>query len=337
MRGVVIIIICLTCFVAVNSSVNADSKQSNPVLCTQPSYDFGKEESYRVLEHTFTIENTSDQIVMIKSVEPSCGCARANANPRHVLPGQNAEVDVLLSLRGRSGSVRESVLLTTDHSESPYVLLKIQGTATNNILVEPHTAIFGDIPDDEKRKLQVKVTIQKEGLELLPEKMAIRGEGFSGRMQRLNSNGYAIDVVSSPSGPKGARHGVIMAPFKDDILPPIQIPVTANIVGHVVAHPNEIIILDRNRRDDVVTRMMRVHALKSGEAFEVERIETPDSRMVVEVVALEPKQSYLIKITNIPVDAGLDHKSVRIITNHSKTNVIDVPIHVRSAYPTKKE
>lgn len=80
----------------------------------------------------FNFTNISDQDVIIRKVQTSCGCTTAKLAPLpwQITPGMNGHIDVAVDLRGKSGSIRKSVEVATDKdTRTLFVNISIQEIA----------------------------------------------------------------------------------------------------------------------------------------------------------------------------------------------------------------
>lgn len=59
------------------------------------SYDFGEVDFGKVVDYTFRIRNTGEEVLEIKRVATSCGCTTAKASKTEINPGE--ETDLLVS------------------------------------------------------------------------------------------------------------------------------------------------------------------------------------------------------------------------------------------------
>lgn len=80
------------------------------------TFDFGVMELAKAESATFKFQNTTDEVVFIKSVKPSCGCTIAEYTRTSISPGDWAEIKTSYNA-ANSGHFRKSILVTTSHIE----------------------------------------------------------------------------------------------------------------------------------------------------------------------------------------------------------------------------
>jgi len=66
---------------------------SRPQIDISPeSYDFGEIEFGKIVNFTFKVKNSGDEILEIKRIATSCGCTTAKINKDKINPGEEADV-----------------------------------------------------------------------------------------------------------------------------------------------------------------------------------------------------------------------------------------------------
>ncbi len=66
---------------------------SRPRIEVSPkSYDFGEIAFGRIVDFTFKVKNSGDEILEIKRLATSCGCTTAKINKDKINPGEEADV-----------------------------------------------------------------------------------------------------------------------------------------------------------------------------------------------------------------------------------------------------
>jgi hypothetical protein len=92
------------------------------------SWDFGQVAEGEVLTHAFILKNETQDILHIKDVSTSCGCATSKIEKMTILPGEATEIRVSFDSKGYSGWVQQFVYVYTDRTDNPIIKLTISGT-----------------------------------------------------------------------------------------------------------------------------------------------------------------------------------------------------------------
>ena len=70
-----------------------------------PVYDFGRIKSGEPVKHTYVFTNTGDRLLIIKSVQPGCGCTTVGEWTKQAEPGQTGSIPIQFNTSGYNGPV----------------------------------------------------------------------------------------------------------------------------------------------------------------------------------------------------------------------------------------
>src|SRR5687768_16460736 len=101
---------------AVNSY---DSTQLTTVEWIEPSKNLGKITEGQVLQIHFKFKNTGDHPLVIKSVQPSCGCTVADFPKQPIPPGGEGEITGAFDSNGRSDLQSKDIIVVANTKGSP--------------------------------------------------------------------------------------------------------------------------------------------------------------------------------------------------------------------------
>lgn len=90
------------------------------------THDFGKIPQGEPASHSFTIQNTGDAPLVIKDVEPSCGCTTPKWPKKPISPGDSAEIKAVYDAESM-GAFQKSIHVKTNVPFSGNKTLKIKG------------------------------------------------------------------------------------------------------------------------------------------------------------------------------------------------------------------
>lgn len=97
------------------------------LVCEEPVYDYGTVAASNGVEHSFLLTNTGTEPVKILKLRKTCGCVATVASKMDVEPGGSAEIQVRVSLKGRSGAQSKTVYVQTNSRESQILKLEVRG------------------------------------------------------------------------------------------------------------------------------------------------------------------------------------------------------------------
>lgn len=92
------------------------------------THDFGTiREADGPVSYTFTITNTGDEPLAIKSARAACGCTRPEYSKRPVEPGKSTTIKVTYLPAGRPGEFSRDITVKTNAKNAKRLTLKITG------------------------------------------------------------------------------------------------------------------------------------------------------------------------------------------------------------------
>lgn len=113
----------IACYAQDAKKIDEQLKAENPYI-----WDFGKVKENVILEHDFVYKNESQNILNIKDVTTSCGCAVSTVKNKSLKPQENAEIKVKFNSKGYMGEVRQFVFVSTDSIDNPIIQFIIKAT-----------------------------------------------------------------------------------------------------------------------------------------------------------------------------------------------------------------
>jgi hypothetical protein len=88
------------------------------------NYDFGLVKQGKTLEHIYSFTNIGNSILIIQSVQPSCGCTGASiGDKKEFETGETGEIKITFNTEGRSGIITKTITVTTNDPAIPQVTL----------------------------------------------------------------------------------------------------------------------------------------------------------------------------------------------------------------------
>jgi hypothetical protein len=95
----------------------------NPALLhfDKMEHDFGTIAQGTPQKAVFTLENRSDQPLVLKKVKGSCGCTATSYTREAVAPGTNTEIEATFNAKSL-GAFTKTVSVYTNLQEEPFVL-----------------------------------------------------------------------------------------------------------------------------------------------------------------------------------------------------------------------
>jgi hypothetical protein len=108
--------------------VESDTANYTTIKYIDSVKDFGTVKKGMQVKLKYTFENTGAKPLYVINVQPSCGCTVADFTKGAILPGKKGEINASFdSNHGTTGSVRKSLIVTTNTSNDPNYVLAFIG------------------------------------------------------------------------------------------------------------------------------------------------------------------------------------------------------------------
>ncbi len=210
------VITIITALFLVSGQVYA--QKSAEINITEHTYDFGSiAEADGLATHSFTIQNTGTDPLVITRITASCGCTRPEYSKAPIEPGQTAEIKISYNPKGRPGPFHKSVSVFSNAKNGKQTLyvkgsVKPKPTQTAKAVVSYPYGIGG-------LKLQTK-TIQYSSIrpgETLGEKIGIKNEGEHPVTVKAGKTPNYLTAEIRPSTLEPGETGEITLLFNTDL------------------------------------------------------------------------------------------------------------------------
>jgi hypothetical protein len=201
-----------------------------------PIYDFGRARAGEPVKHIYVFTNTGDQLLIINSVQPGCGCTTVGAWTKQVEPGQTGSIPIQFNTSGYNGPVSKRPTVLCNGTNQATVFLQLNGTVYRPFELNPPMAVLNLPPDAETASAVVTLTNNTEEPLLLsaPES---NNRAF---MAELKTNalgkGYQLIVSAVPPTP-GSVQGQISLRSSWTNAAVINVPVAINVQPAVMVIP----------------------------------------------------------------------------------------------------
>ena len=323
------LILAVTMWAAGSFAQEPAVEHAPKIVCAEPTFNFGEMESSRDVEHTFILKNEGDLSLEIKQVRPSCGCTVANISQNTIPPGGQAEVTTRLSLRGRQGAQHKTISVESTDPKQPTLVLSLEGTAVEEMRVQPNQLFFGRITTDSTVTGVVEITVQSTNV--------VKVTRTSSNTSNLTAtteaspDGKLIRVIVSTRPPleRGTLRGNIHIETDHPKYPSMDIAVSAFVVADITFAPEELPVAESVGQP--AARYVLVRS-ETGKKFQVTKVEVPLPSITYKIQPVEAG-GYQVELGNIPSTREVEGKSVRIQTDMPGAADIVVPFRFLPSAP----
>ncbi|MFH1723276.1 MAG: DUF1573 domain-containing protein [Elusimicrobiota bacterium] len=296
------------------------------IVFPSPEHDFGEIPQGETVTHDFVFKNEGPGTLEIGEVRSSCGCTAALVSKKEIGPGEEGRIKVTFRSRGFRGNVTKTVSVPSNDLASGTATLKIKATVKVEIDAMPSSVSFGDV----RRGASASKTVTLE--QAAGRKFNIKG---------IEHKGEGLAVTSEPEGPASSHklHVALNAPDKpgtfadvvlvrtdDEKQPEVRIPVSARIVGDVIASPASLFL---GRVDQGTERTGSVAVrIGEGSSAEVLSAEIATAGLSAELKTVQPGKEYRVTVTlSGEAPAGALRGTLKIKTSNEDQPWIFVPVN----------
>ena len=299
------------------------------IACPEPSYNFGEMDSSRDVEHTFILKNEGDLSLEIRQVRPSCGCTVANISQNTIPPGGQAEVTTRLSLRGRQGAQHKTITVESNDPKQPTLILSLEGTAVEEIRVQPNQVFFGRITTDSAVTGTVEITIQSTNRVNVTRTSSNTSNLTAATESTPDGKVIRVLIGTQPPLPRGTLRGNVHIETDHPKYPSMDIAVSAFVVGDITFAPEELPVLETVGQP--ASRYILVRS-ETGKQFTLVSVDVPFPSMTYNIKPADAG-GYQVELGNIPVTRDVDGKSVHIRTDLPGAADIVIPLRFVATTP----
>lgn len=114
--------------ISTNDIMNTKSAEGNSnadlpeIKFEEETHDFGRITQGEKVTYNFKFKNTGGANLIISSASGSCGCTIPDYPKKPILPGEEANINVVFASEGKSGIVEKSVTIVTNCEPSTRII-----------------------------------------------------------------------------------------------------------------------------------------------------------------------------------------------------------------------
>ncbi|MBI1902568.1 MAG: DUF1573 domain-containing protein [Planctomycetes bacterium] len=206
--------------------------------------DFGRVSPGGFAQRSITISNTGRQPLHIENIKLSCGCSQAILSQSVILPGQDAEL--LLVVRGTPArwEVVGEVAVISNDPKTPVLELSLRFTTLGEMSVEPSSIDFGQVARESLPQRKVfRIHLAPDSKVNREAVSCSTADGYFEAAIQASDDARTIEVgvdllSSAPSGQHRSSVEVLSA----DDSTSISVDVHANVRGAAFALPPALVV-----------------------------------------------------------------------------------------------
>lgn len=214
---------------------------ADPVIeIADKEFDFGELLPGQVVHHTYIVKNTGTKDLIIKEVNPSCGCTTAILQEKIVGPGKSVKIEADLTAQMNEGAIRKNINVVSNDPKNPTTIIYMNAKVKLDFLIEPKSINIGDmfIGDKKEIKFNIKPVNKKPFDPFLIEYskttfVAVDYKAINPN-DPLSEVEFTVQFFAAPIlKPRKAYEKITIYPYKNNKTLNIFVPFEGKISGYI--------------------------------------------------------------------------------------------------------
>ena len=338
-------VVGLVLLAPLSATAQADGQKPAPPASDGPrlkvdskALDFGEIVHGTKAELELGLHNDGTETLILKSVQPSCGCTVAEY-PETIEPGQSASMKVVFDSSERPAGYQSFriAIYTNDPTQKDLgsfcTLVNLRGEVRTLYRLAPHGAYFGEfIRGVETKEKAIKITglgEAKDGFTARltappPDYLQVELQPFQPEDGR---NGVNVTVKMLPDVPLGAvEHSLTFATNVEE-QPTFRILVTA-LVNTRITGPAAVHFGSVERRDGA-ERLVPIERRDGLEGISIARIQFDPTLLGVEAKTISSTRTELTVKVHEDAPPGAFALPVRLFLDDDKQGLVELWVYGR--------
>ena len=261
-------------------------------------FDFGEVRQGEKLIHDFNFLNSGTNDLIIRKLNPACGCIAAVAESGTILPGKKSSIRVTFDTTGFQGNKTKTIRLYSSDESNSSIVLAVSANIVPEVSISPG-------------KVELNEVMLGRGAELLLDLK--RSAGVSAKITGvvsksplieavLKNNGEAVGVKVLPSVPEGISRSQLILKTDSQVVPVINVPVFIKVLGPLLITPEGINFgLVSNLSSLSALKTVRIEKRDGSDLSEVDDIEVDGSNAKVDI---DPSSNLKQLVLSVRLVAG---------------------------------
>jgi hypothetical protein len=306
------------------------SAQEGPVIeISSHEHDFGQVSQGLKLTHDFMVKNSGNQDLIIRELNPSCGCTAAVLEDPVLKPGMETSIRVSFDTAGFTGSKVKTVRVYSNDPGNASLVLRVKADIVPEIFTEPSKVEIFNVRRGEEVSIRFLVK-SVEGIEV-PLKDIISKSDFVIVSSEINEHGEVeVTASTSPDIPPGKLRTRIVIRTSNPRVPVINVPVIIDVVRDIVIEPKSVNFgyFSEGVRAPVSRKLLISRAKGTPEGVKAVKASSGSKSVSVNLEVAEDETQQLI-VSLLPGSEGVIRGYISLEISHPDPaeRIIEIPIY----------
>ena len=288
-RKIFWLILCSILFLFQNSSFSDNREVQNldgpRILIAQKVKDFGDVNQGAIVEQEFEVQNTGTKDLIIRSLNPACGCTSAVINEPTIKPGNKSYIRLSFNTTGFRGSKEKILRVYSNDPLNSSEVVSIKANILQDVVTDPETLELGEVVRRQgfKKKLSVVSPLKStfKISEIISKSSFIGSEIESDKL-----GSYVLNIFSQDKLPLGNIRTRLVIRTDSKANPTIIVPLSLYVVGDLVVSPKSInfgFIKKSSSSDGALSRVVRIARSSEAQNTKIKSVEKSNREIDVDL------------------------------------------------------
>jgi len=289
--------------------------------------DFGDVAQGSILEHEFEIQNKGTKDLIIRSLNPACGCTAAVINDPVVKPGSKSQIRLSFNTVGFRGSKEKILRIYSNDPLDSSEVVSVKANILQDVEIDPEVLELGEIV--RSKGFKNSVTIKSSSSSALKIEEIISKSSFIGASAQQGQNGaILLSVFSKDQLPLGSVRTRLVVRTDSKATPILTIPISFYVVGDLTASPKSVnfgFVKSASGDDSSLSRVIRINRISEAQNTQVDYVEK--SNREIDADLSEDASGQYVKLHINSLAKGVMRGVVRLYTDSEQEDekVLEVP------------
>jgi len=297
------------------------SAQKLSSLFDAQSHDFGNVPIGPMLNHSFTIKNTTSETLQISSVRVSCGCVSASAQKAILAPSEQTTVYATMDTRRFVGSKSVTIYVDFSAPRRETANLVVMAYGRSDIALNPDQLAFGAVKKGTSPSVSTQVSFANGSkiTEVSSESTYVKTSVKETKSPYGGTN-YEIVANLRPDLPVGTWYTDLWVKTQDNSR--IRIPLTVQVEPSLTVMPAAV------NFDPVATsqKVTKSVVVKASQPFKIIEVKGGEGEFEAVNVDHDSKAVHVVTIAFKPDKEGEIIRTLRILTDMKEENSVEVKV-----------
>jgi len=248
---------------------------------------------------------------------------------KDIPPGGVGEIKATFKAKGYQGAVKKTITVETNDPENKMVRLTLSGTVVSEVTVEPRYLNFGSVARNAPPKPVLLTISLLAGKDLRLTEVRSESESLvltkDREDQEKNQTTYRVSLAEKL--PVGRLTGRIVIKTTSKVMPEVQVPFHASVLGNVRVTP-QLLAFGMVRPGEKITRELTLTGT-GGSSFSVEKVVPTVPNLSTSIVTEKEGERYRVLVTYDPASRAEGRISERltVFVRSDNEEILEVPVY----------